>query len=150
MNKKIFYLLLCTLTTSIQCSYRDEIHPNKLLFISVKNKNIDGVQQALDNGAEINAQDKKGNTALHHAANLFKTTDPSAMIRLLIEVGINEYIQNHDGQCAWGVQISRPTIKKSQLGYNLLNIFGQIAHDSSHPKDFAESEYSKKYSENQI
>ena len=150
MNKKIFFFLLCTLSTTMQSSHRDAIHPNKLFFISVKNKDVKGAQQALQNGAEIDAQDEKGNTALHHAANLFKTTDPSDLIELLMDFGINECIHNDDGKTAWGFQTSRPIIKKSQLGYSLLNIFGQTSHDFSHPKNFAKLEFSKKYPQNQI
>jgi hypothetical protein len=64
------------------------------IVAAAKNGHISAVECLLDQGAQINAQDIDGNTALHTAAKLEK---PVAMLRMLLLRGANPKINNGVG-----------------------------------------------------
>ena len=73
-------------TTSAQASVQD-------LIAKVKSQDINAVQEMLNKGEDVNAQNEQGSTALHYAIAL----DNAEMTRLLIENGANLYVANDKG-----------------------------------------------------
>ena len=65
----------------------------------------------LDAGAEIDARDEKGDTAMHIAAHYGRLS----MIRLLLGYGPDLYIENAQGYTPLGVAIEGNFIKSTQL-----------------------------------
>jgi len=63
------------------------------LHFAVDRGEVDIVQQLLDNGSEVNAQDSSGETPLMLAV----TCEHLELVRLLLERGADKSIVNHDG-----------------------------------------------------
>ena len=78
--------------------------PIQDLFTAIKDNDLKNVKRCLKAGADPNAQDELGMTALHEASRTGKT----AIVRLLIEHGADpnarwtNNITSLDWACAWG------------------------------------------------
>ena len=72
---------------------------NKKLFDAVENNDIDGVKEALSLGADVNAVDDYGNTALISACMWGYTN----IVELLLEYGADINIKNNKGLTALGI-----------------------------------------------
>ncbi len=67
------------------------------LYVAIINGDIYSITTLLQTGAQINAQDKNGNTPLHLAINLLlkDRENYTKIIKLLKQNGANQYIPNH-------------------------------------------------------
>ncbi len=96
------YLLLFILVLPLTAT---EIH-NAVQKLDAKR-----TERLLKQGADIDAVDEKGETAMHIAARHGRLS----MIRLLLAHNPNLYIENHKGYTPLGVAIARNYIKSTQL-----------------------------------
>ena len=69
---------------------------NITLIQAAKNGNIELVKSALDNGANVNAKDKRGNTALHFLAH----NGHMEVIKVLFEAQANMNAKKNNGWTA--------------------------------------------------
>ncbi len=67
--------------------------PTSRLFLAVRDGNLIDAQTALDKGANMNAQDERGNTPLHIAA----LTGAQVAVQFLLQSGADRTIKNGRG-----------------------------------------------------
>ncbi|RUM60358.1 MAG: hypothetical protein DSY53_00845 [Persephonella sp.] len=75
------------------CNHIDTSTPDRMLLTASKSGNIEYVKLAIAKGANLNAKDDKGSTALHWAV-YYGYKD---IVRLLIMQGANPYITDNYG-----------------------------------------------------
>lgn len=97
----LFVLVLdgCGETTSMKSTegYKKK-EPNEQLGIEASSGNLEGVKEELNRGADVNAQDANGNTALHKIAGYSsESTETIEIIGLLIDKGANIEALNKAG-----------------------------------------------------
>lgn len=83
------------------------------------------IQQAITQGADINATDKEGNTPLHYATNTQTRYDWGKTVELLITQGANVNAQNLEGQTPLHtalIAMSTPERKKRDGGTSAVTL----------------------------
>ncbi len=108
-------LLLFTLSFCAQINAYPETHtPDRLLLDATSDGNINALEKALERGADINAKDFIGQTALHIAVreefNSYKKNHP-------------EYITKHDNY----LHVMSILLKKPKLKINITDNFGRTS-----------------------
>lgn len=73
---------------------KNEVTP---LIIASMNGSLNALRVLLENGAEIDHQDIRGNTALHNALSL-SNKNSIEMVKMLVHYGANTHIENKYGK----------------------------------------------------
>ena len=77
----------------------DQFGLTPLMSIDFKGDYLEKAELLLDNGADIDAKDVEGNTALHYACcNFIKPYGDYDMVKFLLDHGADPTIENKDGQ----------------------------------------------------
>ena len=92
MLKKIFFLIISGLLL-INCQKLDTSNPDNMLIVSSQLGDINRVKLAIAKGANINAQDENGSTALHWAV-FYEYGD---IVKLLLMHGANPFVKDKNG-----------------------------------------------------
>jgi hypothetical protein len=80
----------------VSVNTQEDITGESLLHLAVQNNAVNVINVLLNNQANINIIDNKGNTPLHYATQLSNQD----IIQLLLEKGANTNIKNHEGKLA--------------------------------------------------
>ena len=92
-----FLLLLCTLTWA-QDLFDERLTP-------------EGVQAALDAGADLEARTKEGRTALMIAA---RNNENSEVVQALLDAGADATAKNEEGMAAWDLIQDNESLKDTK------------------------------------
>jgi len=81
--------------------------PDRRLFSAIRNRDLDAVRKAIDSGADVNAQDERGNTPLH-AVSWYGGSD---IAQLLLDHGADIEKKSVNGdtpliEACWGGSLS--------------------------------------------
>jgi ankyrin repeat protein len=97
-------------------------NPNEALIYSAGLCDLEGIKKALNNKADINYQDKTGNTALHTVAQknaviskIKGSVEPGKIIEYLLKQGIDPKIKNTTGQTALHFAVQAQSITTLKL-----------------------------------
>ncbi|NPA17238.1 MAG: ankyrin repeat domain-containing protein [Aquificae bacterium] len=93
MRPVILLLLIVITFTGISCKRIDTSDPDKMLIVASQLGDIDRVRLAIAKGADINARDENGGTALHWAV-FYEYGD---IVKLLLMHGADPYIKDKNG-----------------------------------------------------
>jgi len=93
MRLTILLFMIVVIITGISCKRIDTSDPNQMLIVASQMGDIDRVRLAIAKGANINAQDENGGTALHWAVFY----EHGNIVRLLLMHGANPYIKDKNG-----------------------------------------------------
>ncbi|NPA58483.1 MAG: ankyrin repeat domain-containing protein [Aquificae bacterium] len=91
--KRVFLLLFLIIPLVYSCQRIDASNPDDMLIVSAQLGDVERVKLALAKGADVNAQDDKGGTALHWAV-FYGHGD---IVRLLLMHGANPDIKDRNG-----------------------------------------------------
>lgn len=92
MKKILFCIALLLFSVQAQASYRE-------LIESVKQGNLSGLLELLDNGEDVNATNEQGNTALHYAIAL----DNADITQVLLAYGADLNAANQKGWTPYSI-----------------------------------------------
>ena len=121
-------LLLTLISFIFSCNRIDTSTPDIMLLTASKSGNLDYVKLAIAKGANVNAKDEKGSTALHWAT-YYEHTD---IIRFLLMHGANPYETDNYGVTP--IDVARFNKKEKALeifkkfGYLKYNHLNKIPH----------------------
>ena len=101
MKKNLLYLLLLS---GIISSHLMKAEVSALLHLAAKQNNVREINNLINEGVDVNAQDQNGNTPLHIAAWY---THPE-VIKALLKAGANPQLENNLGQTPLNIAAKRP------------------------------------------
>ncbi|NPA12901.1 MAG: hypothetical protein GXO45_02815 [Aquificae bacterium] len=92
-KRTVFVAFILLLFPILSCKRVDTSDPNQMLIVYTQLGDIDRVKLAIAKGADVNAQDENGGTALHWAV-FYEYED---IVKLLLMHGANPYIKDKNG-----------------------------------------------------
>ena len=106
----ILALTLCGLATNTQADINDDLRS------AAGSDNVKKVSRLLDNGADVNAKDKIGNTPLHYTAG-WGHKDVAALLiaELLIAKGADVNDKNNDGDTPLHIAVKNGHMDVAEL-----------------------------------